>query len=54
MLLLVTRGYSKRAMEKYFSIESVREQFINNAQKIKDQGVRCFIKKFRNKKPTIE
>ena len=42
----MTRSYSKRAMEKYFSIGSVNEQFIRNAQKIKDRGLTCCINKF--------
>ena len=49
MYLLVRRSYSKRAMEKYFSIKSVNEQFLRNAPTIKERGYTCYIKK--NKKP---
>lgn len=43
LYLLVTRGYSKRAMEKFFSIDSVNEDFLLYAQEIKDLGYSHFI-----------
>ena len=47
LCLLVMRGYSKRAMEKYFSIKSVNEQFLKNAQTIKNRGYTCYKQKYR-------
>ncbi len=49
MYLVVTRGYSKRAMEKFFSIDSVNEDFLLYAQLIKDLGYSHFIENVKRR-----
>ena len=43
LYLLVTRGYSKRAMEQFFAIDQVNQEFQSNADKIKGLGYSHFL-----------